>query len=212
MRNTIRLLIVDDFEVLRLGIKSAIAETNDIVVVGEAGDAETALAVCAEKLPHIVLMDVTLPGIGSLAAIRQIRKYFPRIQIVTMTCEYDAPLLGVLLETGVTGCLVKNCTGDELIRAIRMAAVEQPVFSPEVSRLLINRTLHPASQIMLTPREQEILLLIANGLTNAEIAHRLSISPFTIKNHVSRLLSKLGVNSRTEAAVFALREHLVHSD
>lgn len=208
----IRLLIVDDFEIMRRGLRDCLANCEDITVVGETERPDHILPLCTEALPDVILMDLTLPGVDSTAVAARIKQKYPHIQILTMICEYDDTQLNALLAVGVMGCLTPRCAADEIARAVRLAAKRQPVFSPEVSRLLMKNVIRPLQRDGLTQREQEILRFIASGMTNGEIAKRLDVSPFTIKNHVSRLLSKLGVNSRTEAAVLALREHIVQMD
>ena len=200
----IRVLVVDDHDLLREGVSGCISGFDDLEVVGEAGSGEAAITAVAELNPDVVVIDLVMPGIGGAEAIRRLRAENAELGIVALSSFSDGDQIREVIEAGATGYLVKSVDGDALGRAVRSAATGQSTFSPEVTRALMPvpdaKTASP-----LTSREDEIADLVAEGRTNAEIANELNLSIFTVKNHVSSILMKLAVRTRTEAASVILK-------
>ena len=208
--NQIRVLLVDDHAVVRSGIGAVLAASDDMNLVGEAGDGEEAVKLCGEVKPDVVLMDLFMPRMDGVAATETIHKRWPQIHIIALTSFKDKEYVEGALKAGATSYLLKNISADELAAAIRRAAAGQSSLSPEAAQVLIQKVNEPNSPAeSMTAREKEILGLMVNGLSNKEMADSLFISPSTVKFHVSSILSKLGVASRTEAVALALKSHLV---
>lgn len=208
--NPVRVMLVDDHEMVRSGLKVFLEVYDDLELVGEASDGEEAVLLCGEVRPDVVLMDLVMPRMDGVAATRAIRAAHPNIRIIALTSFTDRKLVQSALEAGAIGYLLKNASIDELARAIRDAHVGRSTLSPEATQALIEAaTAPPPPGHDLTPREREVLALLVKGLSNREIAERLTISRSTVKNHVSNILSKLGAASRTEAVARAVEHDLV---
>jgi NarL family two-component system response regulator LiaR len=205
----IRVLIVDDHAVVRGGLRLFLIAFDDLVLVGEAGSGEKALALCAETQPDVVLMDLVMPGMGGVEAIRLIRERFPSTQVVALTSFPEEELVQAALAAGAISYLLKDISAGNLAAAIRAANAGQPVLAPEATRALLHRATTPTVGEDLTPREREVLALLVKGSSNAAIAERLAISESTAKFHVSNILSKLHVTSRAEAIAVAVENSLV---
>lgn len=201
----IRVVVADDHDLLREGVSACLSASDEITVVGEAATGEGAIALADEHEPDVVVMDMVMPGIGGLEAIRAIRAAHPRMGIVALTSFSERDRIQGALEAGANGYLVKSVDAASLAQAVRSVAIGQGTFSPEVTRALAT-TPGPAVGTLdtLTSRETEIADLVAVGRTNAEIAQRLGLSIFTVKNHVSNILAKLHAQTRTEAAAMIL--------
>jgi DNA-binding NarL/FixJ family response regulator len=208
-RSRIRVLIVEDYEIIRTGLRFLLEQAEDIQVVGEARGGADALEQCAFLCPDVVVIDYTLADFDGAETARRIQRQFPGIQTIVMTCMFDSECMQLIFDAGAVGYLTKSVSQDYLLAAIRAASVGQMVLSPEAARHVVQGT-RPAAA--LTPREREILRLIVRGCTNNEIAFQLDVSRFTVKNHVRNLLTKLGVSSRTEAAALAVQQQLVQMD
>ena len=204
----IRVLSVDDHELVRRGIRSSLRPYNDLEFVGEAGSGQDALALCAELNPDVVLMDMFLNGeMDGVAATRAIREQFPQIQIIALSSFHDRKMVQRAMQAGAIGYLVKAISGDELAEAIRLAHSGRPAMAPEaMDALLQTPEPEPGPDFELTAREREVLALLVDGYSNAEIAARLVITVAAVKYHVSNILSKMGVTNRTEAAALT-RQH-----
>jgi len=177
--------------------------------VGEAESGEAAIQLCTEVLPDVILMDMSLPGIDGAMATRAIRKKFPQTQVIVLTSFKAGNLIKQALEAGAIGYLLKDVSADDLVQAIRSAHAGRATLSPEAAQSLVETAnLPPTPGLDLTEREREVLGLMIEGLNNTQIAARLTVSPSTIKSHVSSILSKLGVASRTEAVTLALRSQI----
>jgi DNA-binding NarL/FixJ family response regulator len=199
----IRVLVVDDHDLLREGVSACLSAFDDLEVVGEAGSGEAAITAVAELHPDVVVIDLVMPGIGGAEAIRRLRADDAELGIVALSSFSDGDRIREVIEAGATGYLVKSVDADSLGRAVRSAANGESTFSPEVTRALMQvPDVETAS--LLTARENEIAELIAEGRTNAEIANTLHLSVFTVKNHVSSILMKLAVRTRTEVAALIL--------
>ena len=206
----IRVLLVDDHAVVRSGLGAFLLAFDDLELVGEAGGGEEAVRLCEQFRPDVVLMDLVMPGMDGAAATRAIRERCPQIQVIALTSFKEQELVQGVLEAGAIGYLLKNVAANELAGAIRAAHAGRPTLAPEAAQALIQATREPLSPGHdLTPREREVLALMVEGLSNPEIAKRLVVSPSTVKFHVSSILSKLGVTSRTEAVALAVQHHLV---
>ena len=205
----IRVLLVDDHAVVRSGLGAFLLVYDDLDLVGEAGGGEEAVRLCEKLQPDVVLMDLVMPGMDGAAATHVIRERWPHIQIVALTSFKERDLVQGVLEAGAIGYMLKNVSADELAGAIRAAHAGKSTLAPEAAQVLIQATREPPPPGHdLTPREREVLALMVEGLSNPDIAKRLVMSRSTVKFHVSNILSKLGVASRTEAVSLALRHDL----
>jgi NarL family two-component system response regulator LiaR len=206
----IRVMLVDDHTMVRRGLATFLKIFNDLQLVGEAENGETAIQLCAEVLPDVILMDMALPVMDGAAATRAIRQQFPQVQVIVLTSFKEGELIRNALEAGAIGYLLKDVSADELVGAIRAAQAGRATLSPEAAQALVETTNQPPTPgLDLTEREREVLALLIEGLNNTQIAGRLTVSPSTIKSHVSNILAKLGVASRTEAVTLALRNRIV---
>lgn len=211
--NPIRVLIVDDHDMLREGLAAFLNGFPDLVMVGEASSGVEGIRLCQVLQPDVVLMDLVMPEMDGVTAIKTIHATLPNTKIIALSSFSEDKLVRSALQAGATSYLLKNVSADRLAEAIRTTHTGLPTLSPEVKSLLIEigapGSPSEAGVEPLTPRELEVLASMASGLTNAEIAQRLGISQYTIKGHVSNILGKLGANSRTEAVAYALRNNLV---
>jgi NarL family two-component system response regulator LiaR len=206
----IRVLLVDDHAVVRSGLAAFLMVFDDLELVAEAGSGEEAVRLCRELEPDVVLMDLVMPGMDGAAATKAIRAECPDVQVVALTSFKEEELVQGAMEAGAIGYLLKNVSADELAGAIRAAHAGRPTLAPEAAQALIHAATQPRKPgYDLTDREREVLELMVEGLSNSEIADRLVVSSSTVKFHVSNILSKLAVKSRTEAVAFALQEGLV---
>lgn len=210
--NPIKVLIVDDHAVVRKGLRAFLLAFPDLKLVGEARDGEEALQACSLYLPDVVLMDLIMPKVDGIAATRLIRQRFPDTQVIALTSFKEDKLVQEILNAGAIGYLLKNIAADDLADAIRSAKVGQPTLAPEATKALIqNATRPPRPDFSLTPRELEVLKLMVQGLNNPQIAETLMVSRSTVKFHVSSILAKLQISSRTEAVAIAVQNDLVET-
>ena len=208
--NPIRVLLVDDHMVVRSGLSTVLSVYDDLRLVGEAGDGEEAIRLCERLQPDVVLMDLLMPKMDGVTAIKAIKSRWPQIQIIALTSFKEKEYVEGALKAGANGYLLKDVSAEELVNAVRRATAGQPSLSPEAAQVLIHNVSEPAQPLMeMTGREKEILALMVEGLSNNEIAERLFVSQSTVKFHVSNILSKLGVTGRTEAVALAVKHHLV---
>lgn len=206
----IRVMLVDDHTMVRRGLATFIKVYDDLQLVGEAESGEAAVQLCAEILPDVILMDMSMPGMDGATTTQTIRKKFPQIQVIVLTSFKEGKVIQKALEAGAIAYLLKDVSADDLVRAIRSAHAGRSTLSPEVAQSLVETAnLPPAPGLDLTERERDVLALMIEGLNNVQIAGRLTVSPSTIKSHVSNILAKLGVASRTEAVTLALRNQIV---
>ena len=206
----IRVMLVDDHAMVRRGLAAFLKVFDDLQLAGEAESGEVAIQLCAEVLPDVILMDMVMPGMDGAAATRAIRQQFPQVQVIALTSYKEGDLVKNALQAGAIGYLLKEISADDLAGAIRAAHSGHATLSPQAAQALVETTNQPPLPgLDLTEREREVLALMVEGLNNTQIAGRLVVSPSTIKSHVSNILSKLGVVSRTEAVTLALRSHLI---
>jgi NarL family two-component system response regulator LiaR len=202
-------MLVDDHTMVRRGLATFLMVFDDFKLVGEAGGGTDAIRLCSEAKPDVVLMDIIMPDMDGVSATRAIRQQFPQVQVIALTSFKESDLIKNVLEAGAIGYLLKDVSADELARAIRAAHAGRATLSPDVAQVIVHAAGQPPTPgLDLTEREREVLTLMIEGLNNTQIAGRLTVSPSTIKSHVSNILSKLGVASRTEAVTLALRNRI----
>ena len=210
MTQPIRVLLVDDHTMVRRGLATFLMVFDDLELVGEAADGEAAIQLCASILPDVVLMDMVMPDMDGVSATRIIRQRFSTVQVIALTSFKEEGLVQNALKAGAIGYLLKDVSAEKLAQAIRAAHAGRSTFSSEAAQVLARAATQPPSLGHdLTRRERAVLALLAIGLNNSEIAEKLVVSPSTIKSHVSHILAKLDVTSRTEAAALAVRHGLV---
>ena len=206
----IRVMLVDDHTMVRRGLAAFLKVFDDLQLAGESESGADAIQLCARILPDVILMDMVMPDMDGATATRAIRQQFPQVQVIALTSFKEGDLVKNALEAGAIGYLLKDVTADELVRAIRAAHAGRATLSPEAAQALVETAnLPPAPGLDLTEREREVLALMIEGLNNTQIAGKLTVSPSTIKSHVSNILAKLGVASRTEAVTLALRKRII---
>lgn len=205
----IRVMIVDDHAMVRRGLATILKVFDDLLLIGEAENGAEAIKLCGEVQPDVILMDMVMPDMDGATTTRVIRQQFPQVQIIALTSFKEGNLVKNALEAGAIAYLLKDVSADDLARAIRAAHAGRATLSPEAAQAFVETSnLPPAPGLDLTEREREVLALMVEGLNNIQIAGRLTVSPSTIKSHVSNILSKLGVASRTEAVTLALRNNI----
>ncbi len=208
----ISLLLVDDHAVVRDGLKMYLSLDPDFAVVGEAADGAEALMLARQLQPDVVIMDLLMPVMDGIAATAAIRRELPDTEVVALTSVLEDASITAAIRAGAIGYLLKDTKAPDLLQAIRGAAGGQVQLSPQAMARLVQEVRSPASPETLTERETEVLCLVAGGLSNREIARSLQIGEKTVKTHVSSILSKLGLPSRTAAALYAVRAGLVSAD
>ena len=211
----ITILLVDDHEVVRQGLRAYLESQEDFKVIGEASSGEEAVEAAMEYLPDVMLMDLVMSGMGGVEATRKVKDITPRTQVVVLTSYHQDEFIFPALQAGAISYVLKDVMMDDLANAIRKAARGEAVLHPRVAERVIKEinggkgiTFNPFTE--LTNREMEVLRLIARGMCNSDIAEDLFISENTVKGHVSNILSKLQLADRTQAAVYAWEQGLVH--
>ncbi len=212
----IRVMIVDDHAIVRKGIHALLSESGGFEIVAEASNGHEAVQAAQETLPDVILMDLLMPGMDGIEATRQIKNLLPAARILVLTSFVADNKLFPAIKAGALGYLLKDSSPEDLLRAIRQVHRGEPALHPTIARKLLQEIAHPVapkpSPDALTGRELEVLQLIAQGLSNQEIADGISVSEPTIRAHVSRILGKLHLASRTQAALYAVREGLTVED
>lgn len=209
MSAKIRVLLVDDHTVVRRGLRLAFGLEPDLEVVGEAENGKQAIEAAAALLPDVVVMDLLMPVMNGVDATREIRSRFPEVEVVALTSVLEDRMVVDVVEAGAAGYMLKESRPDDLFEAVRAAARGEVRLDPRAQQRLVREVRSVPARETLTDRESEVLRHIANGATNKGIAQALDVTEATVKTHVSNLLSKLGLKSRTQAALHALREGLV---
>jgi NarL family two-component system response regulator LiaR len=209
-KNIIRVLLVDDHTVVRSGLGAVLMSYDDMNLIGEASNGEEAFRLCQQLKPDVVLMDLMMPVVDGVTATRTIHEKMPDINIIALTSFNERDMVEGALKAGAISYLLKTVSAEELINAIRGAVAGKPSLSPEAAQVLVQGLKQDKTKNYdLTEREREILALMVDGLPNQEIAEKLVVSQSTVKFHVSNILSKLEVNTRTEAVALALKSKLV---
>ena len=205
-----RVLIADDHSIVRQGLRMFLSVDPELEIVGEARDGAEAVKLACQLRPDVVLMDLVMPIMDGIAATAAIRREAPEVEVVALTSVLDDTSVIEAVRAGAIGYLLKDTESDELRRAIKAAAAGQVQLSPAASARLLREIRTPEQSVeVLTEREKEVLQLLALGKSNQEISRELHIAEQTVKSHVSHILAKLGVPSRTHAALYAIRAGLV---
>ena len=208
----IRVMIVDDHAIVRRGIRALLSEFGDLDVVAEAADGQEAVLRAGETQPDVIVMDLVMPGMDGIEATRQITSQQPESRILVLTSFAADNKVFPAIKAGAQGYLLKDSSPEDLVRAIRQVYRGEPALHPTIARKLLQEVAQPANlkptPEALTAREMEVLRLIAQGLSNQEIANALTVSEPTVRTHVGRILGKLHLASRTQAALYAVREGL----
>lgn len=217
MSDIITVLLVDDHAMVRQGVRTFLETQADLLVVGEAGSGAEAVEMAAQHVPDVVLMDLIMPEMDGVEATRRVKQASPRSQVVVLTSYHEDEHIFPALKAGALSYVLKDLSAEELAAAVRKAAKGEAVLHPRVAARVIRELqglhaerVNPFTE--LSERELEVLKLIADGMSNAEMAARLVLSEKTIKGHVSNILSKLHLVDRTQAAVYAWREGIVRKD
>jgi two-component system, NarL family, response regulator LiaR len=206
----IRVMLVDDHTMVRRGLATFLKVYPDLELVGEVGSGQEAIELCGAALPDVILMDLMMPDMDGATTTRLIRQKYPKVQVIALTSYKEHEIVQNALQAGAIGYLLKDVSAGELARAIRAAHAGRATLAPEAAQALVQAANQPPTPgLDLTERERAVLALMVEGLNNTQIAARLVVSPSTIKTHVSNILSKLGVASRSEAVALALRSGLV---
>lgn len=212
MVDAIRVLIVDDHSVVREGLRAFLQLQDGLEVVGEAADGEEAIEAASRLRPDVILMDLVMPRLGGVAAMRRLREEVPEARVIVLTSFLDDDKLLPALRAGAAGYLLKNAEPQDVARAVRAAHAGEALLDPVVAARLVETLAAEDGQEpldRLTPREREVLVLIGRGFSNKRIANELDLSEKTVKTHVGHVLAKLGVTDRTQAAVVAVRAGIV---
>ncbi|MGH2499739.1 MAG: response regulator [Candidatus Limnocylindria bacterium] len=208
-----KVLLVDDHELVRQGVAAMLGKADDITVVGEARTGREAIESTRRELPDVVLMDVRMPDMDGLEATRQIKQERPRTAVIMVTMHDNPAYLREAVRAGAAGYLLKDVSRDDLVDAIRQVSSGGAFIESQMLRGMLSEMKpsapNPQAARNLTKREREILALVAEGMSNREIAERLVLSPETVKSHVAAILEKLSVSDRTQAAIYAVRNGLV---
>lgn len=205
----IRVLIADDHAMVRHGLRGFLGLSDDLETVGEAADGAEAVDLAHRLRPDLVLMDLLMPGLDGISATAAIRRELPAVEVIALSGYLEPQMIADALQAGAVGYLLKDTDADELQRAVRAAAAGQVQLSPAVAAKLVRDVRLPTNPPQLTPREEQVLVLLARGRANGQIARELHIAPQTVKTHVSNILAKLNAQSRTQAALYAMRTGLV---
>ena len=204
----IRVAIVDDHTIVRDGLVSLLGAHADLEIVGAVGDGEAAVALCVEQRPDVVLMDLSMPGVGGIEATRRVAEAAPGVQVVVLTSFMDRERIVEALSAGAIGYLLNDAEPEELLRGIRTAARGESPLDPRAARTMLGAQRAPDPLDALTDREREVLALVADGLPNKQIGRRLEISEKTVKAHLTSIFRAIGVTDRMQAGLWARRHGL----
>jgi two-component system, NarL family, response regulator NreC len=213
----IRLVLVDDHKVVRSGLRMLLEGEADVEIVGEAGNASDAISTISTLQPDVVLMDIGLPDLSGIEATAEVKRLWPQVSVVALTIHEGEEYFFRMLEAGASGYVPKRAAPEELLTAIRVAASGEVYLYPSLAKLLVKDFLtheqqQPENSLDgLTPREHEVLMLLADGSSNAEIATDLSISPKTVSRHRENIMRKLNLHSRTELVKYAIRKGIIQA-
>ena len=211
----IKVLIVDDHQVVRQGLRTFLELQDDILVVGEAGDGQAAVEMTRQVNPDVILMDLVMPRLDGIEATRQVKSLGGSAKVIALTSFAEDDKVFPAIQAGASSYLLKDVSPDDLVSAVRAAFRGEARLHPDIARKLMEQVAHQTSQIRepykedLTERELEVIRLVADGLSNQEIAAKLTISENTVKTHISNILGKLALSDRTQLAIYAIRHGLV---
>ena len=211
----IKVLIVDDHQVVRQGLRTFLELQDDILVVGEAGDGQVAVEMTRQFNPDVILMDLVMPRLDGIDATRQVKSLGGPTKVIALTSFAEDDKVFPAIQAGASSYLLKNVSPDDLVSAVRAAYRGEARLHPDIARKLMEQVAHQTTQLNepykedLTDRELEVIRLVADGLSNQEIAARLTISEKTVKTHISNILGKLALSDRTQLAIYAIRHGLV---
>lgn len=214
----IKVLVADDHAIVREGVRMILGQEPDIEVVGEAGDGQQALDLVATVHPQVVIMDISMPGVGGIEATQRLKATHPEVQVLALTMHEDETYVFQLLRAGAAGYVLKRAAAQDLVQAVRAAARGEAFLYPSIARKVVEDYLKRVESGEererydgLTTREKEILTLIAQGLSNQQIAEKLFISIKTVQTHRAHILEKLGLHDRTELVRYAIRKGLIQA-
>lgn len=214
----IKVVVADDHAIVREGVRMILAREQDIEVVGEAGDGQEALDLVASLRPQVVIMDISMPGMGGIEATQRVKTKHPEVQVLALTMHEDETYVFQLLRAGAAGYVLKRAAAQDLVQAVRAAAKGEAFLYPSIARKVVEDYLRRVETGEererydgLTTREKEILTLIAQGLSNQQIAEKLYISIKTVQTHRAHILEKLGLHDRTELVRYAIRKGLIQA-
>ena len=205
MSNKIRILVVDDHSIVRMGLVSLLETKDDLEVVGEAGNGETAVTKALKLTPDIVIMDLMMPKMGGAEATKAIHAQNPAIKVLILTSFGTSDEISRALDAGASGAIMKSATNGELVSAIRTVAAGKRIIAEDIRRQSKGNPMIPS----LTPRQLEVLNSVSRGFTNREIADQFGISPESVKTHLENIFARIGASSRSEAVAIALRNQLL---
>lgn len=210
MSDRLRVMICDDHEMVREGLRTLLSEEDTLEIVGEASNGKEALTMAKELRPDVLLMDAKMPEMDGVSATKVIRQQCPGTHVVMLTTFLEAKQVREAIQAGAEGYILKDIQKAELVKAIHDASIGRPTLHPEAQRMLMDQVTNPEpdADTLLTPRETDVIRLIAKGKSNKEIGTELNLTEGTVKGYVSSLLVKLGVEDRTQAALFAVRNGL----
>jgi DNA-binding NarL/FixJ family response regulator len=209
---TIRIILADDHRIVRQGLRSILAAEPDMEVLAEADNGRAVLGLVQKLSPHLVIMDISMPGLNGMEATQQIQAAFPGVKVIALSMHSDSLFVLNMLKAGASGYLLKDCAVEELVKAIRAVVSHKTYLSPGVSDIVIRdfvsgwSTTQPAALAVLTPKEREVLQLLTQGQNPHQIAGALKISPKTVEAHRKQLMGKLGIQSLDELTQYAVRE------
>ncbi len=203
-----RVLLADDHTMIRQSLRRALTEKG-IEVVGEAGDGDEAARLAIELSPDVVVMDVSMPVLDGVQATRVIRDRAPSVQVLILTMHADKGVFDRAMRAGAVGYMVKDCTMEEIVRTVQQAAAGETALSAELAGAMLAEAAHPQAESIITKREEEVLQLIADGLSTPEVADRLFISVKTVKNHLASVYQKLDSRDRVQAVVRAVKMGII---
>ncbi len=215
---TIKILLADDHKIMREGIRSMLEQEPDLEVVGEAGNGREVLELSSETNPDVIIMDINMPDMNGTEATRQLKKKSDRIKIVALSMHSDKYIVMDMLKAGASGYLLKDCSGQDIVSAIRSVYQGNSYLSPEITGVVIDNYVNktstdvPKAPSKLTAKEREVLQLVAEGLTTKEISSSLNIATKTVDNHRVNIMNKLDLHNIAELTKFAIRHGITHLD